>query len=113
MENFDLFELFRQAGKFFSADIFFTPLGMFVTAYWLYCLFLAFSQSLLLSSKISARDYFIAGGSLNMLMFIAAATATSFSGWTFSSHPGAIYEYGFSAAFASFYSRSTVKRVKE
>jgi Na+/proline symporter len=103
MENFDLFELFRQAGKFFSADIFFTPLGMFVTAYWLYCLFLAFSQSLLLSSKISARDYFIAGGSLNMLMFIAAATATSFSGWTFSSHPGAIYEYGFSAAFASFY----------
>jgi len=96
MEKFNLADLSMS-------DVFFAPLVIAVVIFWLYCLFLAFSQSLLFSSKISARDYFIAGGSLSPWMFIAAATATSFSGWTFISHPGVIYEFGFAAAFASFY----------
>ena len=96
MEKFNLTDLSMS-------DVFFTPLVIAVVVYWLYCLFLAFSQSLLLSSKISARDYFIAGGSLSPWMFVAAATATSFSGWTFISHPSVIYEYGFATAFALLY----------
>lgn len=71
-----------------------------VIFYWLYCITITIR---LFNSKITARGYFIAGRSLNIWLFVAAATATSFSGWTFSSHPGVIYDYGFSAAFASFY----------
>ena len=37
------------------------------------------------------------------LVFVLAATATSFSGWTFMGHPGLIYRDGFPYAYASFY----------
>jgi Na+/proline symporter len=36
-------------------------------------------------------------------VFVLAATATSFSGWTFVGHPGKIFTDGFPYAFASFY----------
>ncbi|MDP6276011.1 MAG: sodium:solute symporter family protein, partial [Candidatus Marinimicrobia bacterium] len=38
-----------------------------------------------------------------MWVFVLAATATSFSGWTFMGHPGLIYRDGFQYAYASFY----------
>jgi Na+/proline symporter len=38
-----------------------------------------------------------------MWVFVLAATATSFSGWTFVGHPGKIFTDGFPYAFASFY----------
>ncbi len=72
--------------------------------YWLYCVFVALFQGrapLFFTKK--PRNYFIAGRSLDKWVFIFAATATSFSGWTFISHPGIIYEFGFSAAFISLY----------
>ncbi|RKZ82602.1 MAG: sodium:solute symporter family protein [Candidatus Parabeggiatoa sp. nov. 1] len=50
-----------------------------------------------------ARDYFIADRSLPGWVFLLAATATSFSGWTFISHPGLIYKNGFPGGYASFY----------
>ena len=40
---------------------------------------------------------------LPMWVFVLAATATSFSGWTFLGHPGLIYRDGFQYAYASFY----------
>ncbi|MHA1151362.1 MAG: sodium:solute symporter family protein [Alphaproteobacteria bacterium] len=51
----------------------------------------------------TATDYFIAGRRLSMWVFILAATATSFSGWTFMGHPGLVYRDGFQYAYASFY----------
>jgi Na+/proline symporter len=51
----------------------------------------------------TASDYFIAGRRLSLWVFVLAATATSFSGWTFMGHPGLIYRDGFQYAYASFY----------
>ena len=51
----------------------------------------------------SASDYFVAGRRLSLWVFVLAATATSFSGWTFMGHPGLIYRDGFQYAYASFY----------
>jgi Na+/proline symporter len=51
----------------------------------------------------SASDYFIAGRSIPIWVFVLAATATSFSGWTFMGHPGLLYRDGFQYAYASFY----------
>lgn len=71
-----------------------------VMFYWFLCGWAGYKG---LKSVKTARDYFIAGRSLSWPMFVFAATATSFSGWTFISHPGLIYSDGFSAAYASFY----------
>ncbi len=51
----------------------------------------------------TASDYFIAGRTLSIWVFVLAATATSFSGWTFMGHPGLLYRDGFQYAYASFY----------
>jgi Na+/proline symporter len=102
MEKLDKFDLFGQLSNLEINDVSFA-LVIAVVIYWVYCVIVALFQSQLFDSKVTARNYFIAGGSLSTWMFIAAATATSFSGWTFSSHPGVIHEYGFAAAFASFY----------
>jgi solute:Na+ symporter, SSS family len=51
----------------------------------------------------TASDYFIAGRRLSLWVFVLAATATSFSGWTFMGHPGLVYRDGFQYAYASFY----------
>jgi Na+/proline symporter len=51
----------------------------------------------------SASDYFIAGRTIPIWVFVLAATATSFSGWTFMGHPGLLYRDGFQYAYASFY----------
>jgi len=71
-----------------------------VLAYWLYCIYWGWRGA---SLSHTATDYFIAGRSIPFLIFFLAATATSFSGWTFMSHPGLIFQDGFAAAYASFY----------
>ena len=54
------------------------------------------------TEKTSA-GYAIAGRSIPFIAFLMAATAASFSGWTFVGHPGLIWRDGMAYAFASFY----------
>lgn len=51
----------------------------------------------------SSKGYAIAGRSIPFFAFLLAATAASFSGWTFIGHPGLIWRDGLAYAFASFY----------
>ncbi len=75
-------------------------LFVFVGLYWSYCIFWGIKGAL--SSK-TATDYMLAGRGIGVWVFVLAATATSFSGWTFMGHPGLIYRDGFQYAYASFY----------
>ncbi|PLY17246.1 MAG: sodium:solute symporter [Sedimenticola sp.] len=75
-------------------------LFIFVALYWTYCIFWGIKGAL---SAKTASDYFVAGRQISLWVFILAATATSFSGWTFMGHPGLIYRDGFQYAYASFY----------
>jgi Na+/proline symporter len=54
------------------------------------------------TSKTSA-SYTVAGRSIPFIAFLMAATAASFSGWTFIGHPGAIWAVGLVYAFCSMY----------
>ena len=72
----------------------------FVGLYWSYCIFWGIKGAII--SKTS-EDYFVAGRSIGTWVFVLAATATSFSGWTFVGHPGKILTDGLPYAFASFY----------
>ncbi len=72
----------------------------FVSIYWVYGLFWGVRGAQLAKT---ASDYFISGRKLPMWVFVLAATATSFSGWTFVGHPGKIFTDGLPYAFASFY----------
>jgi len=72
----------------------------FVALYWAYCIYWGIKSSHMAKT---ASDYFIAGRQISMWVFILAATATSFSGWTFMGHPGLVYRDGFQYAYASFY----------
>ena len=72
----------------------------FVGLYWAYCLFWGFKGA---RSAKTSTDYFLAGRSIGIWVFVLAATATSFSGWTFVGHPGKIFTDGLPYAFASFY----------
>ena len=73
---------------------------VFVALYWSYCLFWGIKGAL---TAKTATDYMIAGRGIGLWVFVLAATATSFSGWTFMGHPGLIYVDGFQYAYASFY----------
>jgi len=75
-------------------------LFVFVALYWGYCIFWGVKGAI--ASK-TASDYFVAGRGLSLWVYVLAATATSFSGWTFMGHPGLIYSSGFQYAYASFY----------
>ncbi len=75
-------------------------LFIFVALYWSYCIFWGIKSAM---AAKTASDYFIAGRRLSMWVFVLAATATSFSGWTFMGHPGLVYRDGFQYAYASFY----------
>ncbi|TNF98687.1 MAG: sodium:solute symporter family protein [Gammaproteobacteria bacterium] len=75
-------------------------LFIFVVLYWSYCIFWGIKGAL---SSRTASDYFIAGRKISLWVFVLAATATSFSGWTFMGHPGLLYRDGFQYAYASFY----------
>ena len=73
---------------------------VFVALYWAYCVYWGVKGHL---QAKTASDYFLAGRGISIWVFILAATATSFSGWTFMGHPGLIYRDGFPYAYASFY----------
>lgn len=73
---------------------------VFVVAYWMYCIYWGIQGA---RQSRTASAYMIAGRQLPMWLFILAATATSFSGWTFIGHPGLIWRDGLAYAFASFY----------
>ena len=75
-------------------------LFVFVILYWAYCIYWGIRGAM---SANTASDYFIAGRRLSLWVFVLAATATSFSGWTFMGHPGLLYRDGFQYAYASFY----------
>lgn len=75
-------------------------LTAFVGIYWAYCLFWGFKGA---RTAKTSTDYFLAGRSIGVWVFVLAATATSFSGWTFVGHPGKIFTDGLPYAFASFY----------
>ena len=75
-------------------------LFVFVLLYWTYCIFWGIRG---MRTAKTASDYFISGRQISMWVFILAATATSFSGWTFMGHPGLVYRDGFQYAYASFY----------
>lgn len=75
-------------------------LFIFVALYWSYCIFWGIKGAI---SAKTASDYFIAGRGISLWVFVLAATATSFSGWTFMGHPGLLYRDGFQYAYASFY----------
>lgn len=75
-------------------------LFVFVAAYWAYCIFWGVKGA---RTAKTATDYFIAGRQIPIWVFVLAATATSFSGWTFMGHPGLVYRDGFQYAYASFY----------
>jgi len=51
----------------------------------------------------TSSGYAIAGRSIPFFAYLLAATAASFSGWTFIGHPGLIWRDGLAYAFASFY----------
>ena len=68
-----------------------TWLIVFVLLYWAYCIFWGIRGAQMAKT---ASDYFISGRKLPMWVFDLAATATSFSGWTFMGHPGLIYRDG-------------------
>ena len=75
-------------------------LFVFVILYWAYCIYWGLKSARMAKT---AGDYFIAGRQLGMWVFVLAATATSFSGWTFMGHPGLVFRDGFQYAYASFY----------
>ena len=75
-------------------------LFVFVAVYWTYCIFWGVKSARMAKT---ASDYFISGRQLSVWVFVLAATATSFSGWTFMGHPGLVYRDGFQYAYASFY----------
>ncbi len=72
----------------------------FVVLYWAYCIFWGIKSA---RTAKTATDYFLAGRRLSLWVFVLAATATSFSGWTIMGHPGLVYRDGFQYAYASFY----------
>lgn len=75
-------------------------LFIFVGLYWSYCLFWGIKGAL---TAKTATDYMLAGRGIGLWVFVLAATATSFSGWTVMGHPALIYRDGFQYAYASFY----------
>jgi len=87
-----------MGGFFMDAKVIW--LLVFVGLYWSYCVFWGVKGHL---QAKTASDYFLAGRGISVWVFILAATATSFSGWTFMGHPGLIYRDGFPYAYASFY----------
>jgi len=75
-------------------------LFFFTGLYWAYCLYWGVKGYF---RAQTASDYFIAGRQIPMWVFVLAATATSFSGWTFVGHPAIVWRDGLPYAFAAFY----------
>ena len=76
-------------------------LFVFVLLYWAYCIFWGIKSCDGGEGRRPTTSSRV--GALSLWVFILAATATSFSGWTFMGHPGLVYRDGFQYAYASFY----------
>ncbi len=77
-----------------------TWVWIFASLYWAYCIFWGVKG---FTWAKRSSQWSIADRSLPMWLFLLAATATSFSGWTYIGHPGLIAFEGLAYAFASFY----------
>ena len=73
---------------------------LFILGYWAYCIYWGWKGA---RQANTASDYFIAGRRIGIWVFVLAATATSFSGWTFRRSSRPYYKTGLPYAFASFY----------
>jgi solute:Na+ symporter, SSS family len=73
---------------------------IFLGIYIIYCFYWGLKGYF---TEKTSSGYAIAGRSIPFFAFLMAATAASFSGWTFIGHPGLIWRDGLSYAFASFY----------
>ena len=83
---------------------------VFTLGYWFYCIFWGLRGA---RQTKTASDYFIAGRGIGIWVFVLAATATSFSGWTFVGHPGTIYSVGLPYAFASHFAPAALMQAIE
>lgn len=68
--------------------------------YWFYCMAMGIRGYL---RARSASGYFIAGRTLPIWLFLLAASATSFSGWTYIGHSGLVFGNGLAYAYAGMY----------
>ncbi len=73
---------------------------IFLGLYIIYCFYWGLKGYF---TEKTSSGYSIAGRSIPFAAFLMAATAASFSGWTFIGHPGLIWRDGLAYAFASFY----------
>ena len=73
---------------------------VFLGLYIIYCFYWGLKGYF---TEKTSSGYTIAGRSIPFFAFLLAATAASFSGWTFIGHPGLIWRDGLAYAFASFY----------
>ncbi|MGD8959911.1 MAG: sodium:solute symporter family protein, partial [Desulfobacteraceae bacterium] len=73
---------------------------IFLGIYIIYCFYWGLKGYF---TEKTSSGYAIAGRSIPFFAFLLAATAASFSGWTFIGHPGLIWRDGLAYAFASFY----------
>ncbi|MFW5639562.1 MAG: sodium:solute symporter family protein [Thermodesulfobacteriota bacterium] len=73
---------------------------VFLGLYIIYCFYWGLKGYF---TEKTSSGYSIAGRSIPFAAFLMAATAASFSGWTFIGHPGLIWRDGLAYAFASFY----------
>ncbi len=77
-----------------------TWVWILLVGYIIYCVYWGIEGAI---KAKTATAYTIAGRQIPMIAFLLAATAASFSGWTFIGHPGLIWRDGLPYAFASFY----------
>ncbi len=75
-----------------------TWIFIFLAVYIAYCLYWGLKEFFRIKDS---SGYTVAGRSIPFFAFLLAATAASFSGWTFIGHPGAIWKAGLAYAFAS------------
>lgn len=73
---------------------------IFLGVYIIYCFYWGLKGYF---TEKTSSGYAIAGRSIPFIAFLMAASAASFSGWTFIGHPGLIWRDGLAYAFASFY----------
>ena len=73
---------------------------IFLGIYIIYCFYWGLKGYF---TEKTSSGYTIGGRSIPFIAFLMAATAASFSGWTFIGHPGLIWRDGLGYAFASFY----------
>ncbi len=73
---------------------------IFLGIYIIYCFYWGLKGYF---TEKTSSGYAIAGRSIPFFAFLLAATAASFSGWTFIGHPGLLWRDGLPYAFASFY----------